>query len=97
MPHITVLYPEEDRQTVQIPETGLLIGRSSSCHLSLKDEFASGEHCKISVENGTFFIEDLGSTNGTLIDGEQIDRKSPLNSGQKVQIGVTVMSLEGAC
>ncbi|MCL2261329.1 MAG: FHA domain-containing protein [Fibromonadales bacterium] len=92
MPHITILYPEEDRQTVQIPEAGLLIGRSSSCNLNLKDEFASAEHCKISMENGAFFIEDLGSTNGTLIDGEQIDRKCPLNAGQNVQIGVTVMA-----
>jgi len=92
MSHITILYPEEDRQIVQIPEAGLLIGRSSSCDLRLEDEFTSAEHCKISVENGTFFIEDMGSTNGTFIDGEQIDRKSPISAGQKVQIGVTVIA-----
>jgi len=92
MPNITVLYPEEDRQTVQIPEAGLLIGRSSSCNLCLSDEFASAEHCKISVEGDAFFIEDLGSTNGTFIDGEQIDRKNPLSAGQNIQIGVTVMA-----
>ncbi|MCL2208305.1 MAG: FHA domain-containing protein [Fibromonadales bacterium] len=93
MPHIAVLYPEEDRQIVQIPKTGLLIGRSSSCGLRLKDEFVSAEHCRISVENGGFFVEDLGSTNGTLIDGEQIDRKSPLSTEQKVHIGVAVISI----
>jgi len=93
MPHISVLYPEEDRQIAQIPETGLLIGRSSFCDLCLKDEFVSANHCRISLENEVFFLEDLGSTNGTFINGEQIDRKSPLEAGQNVQVGVTVFSI----
>ncbi|MCL2284494.1 MAG: FHA domain-containing protein [Fibromonadales bacterium] len=90
---VSVLYPEEDRQTVRIPETGLLVGRSSSCDLCLDDEFVSAKHCEISFENEAFFVEDLGSTNGTFIDGEQIDRKSPVTPEQKIQIGVTVITL----
>ena len=91
MPQISILYPEEDRRTVQIPEAGLLIGREPSCDLCLTDEFVSAKHCKIFSENGTFFLEDLGSTNGTTIDGMEVEEKSVLKEGQSIQIGITVM------
>jgi len=93
MPSISILYPEESRQTVQIPENGLLIGRSSDCYLCLADEFISAKHCRIFLENEELFIEDLGSTNGTFIDGIQVGKKSSLESGQKVQIGITELKI----
>jgi len=93
MPQISILYPEEDRRTVQIPETGLLIGREPSCDLCMADEFVSAKHCRIFSENGTLFLEDLGSTNGTSIDGMEVEEKSVLNIGQSIHIGVTVMKI----
>ncbi len=94
MPHISVLYPEEDKQVVQIPEAGLLVGRDAFCDLRLKDEFVSMQHCKILFENGVFFLEDLGSTNGTFIDGTEVEEKSVLSKGQSIQIGITVMKAD---
>jgi pSer/pThr/pTyr-binding forkhead associated (FHA) protein len=94
MPHISVLYPEESRQTAQISTSGLLVGRSSSCDLCLTDEFISSRHCKFFFENGFFFVEDLGSTNGTFVNGTEIERKSLLEAGQSIQIGITVMKLD---
>jgi len=91
MPLISILYPEEDRQTAQIPEAGLLIGCEPSCDLCLTDEFVSAKHCRIFSENGTFFLEDLGSTNGLTINGMEVEEKSVLNDGQSIQIGITVM------
>jgi len=93
MPSISVLYPEESRQTMQIPETGLLIGRSQDCNLCLTDEFISAKHCKIFFENGELFIEDQGSTNGTFVDGNQVEKKSSLEQGQEVQVGATVLKI----
>jgi pSer/pThr/pTyr-binding forkhead associated (FHA) protein len=90
---ISVLYPEESRQTMQIPETGLLIGRSPDCNLCLTDEFISAKHCKIFFENEELFIEDQGSTNGTFIDGVQVEKKSSLEQEQEIQIGVTVLKI----
>jgi pSer/pThr/pTyr-binding forkhead associated (FHA) protein len=93
VPNISVLYPEESRQVVQVPEKGLLVGRDSNCDLCLSDVFVSTKHCKFFFEKGRFFIEDLGSTNGTTVDGAEIiaERKMPLEPGQSVQIGVTVI------
>jgi len=93
MPSILILYPEESRQKVQIPENGLLIGRSPDCDLCLTDEFVSAKHCKIFFENEELFIEDQGSTNGTFIDETQIDKKTSLKQGQRIQIGVTEMKI----
>ncbi|MDR0515905.1 MAG: FHA domain-containing protein [Fibromonadaceae bacterium] len=93
MPKISVLYPEESRQTAKILESGLLVGRSPLCDLQLTDEFVSGKHCKIFFESKKFFIEDLGSTNGTFIDGTEVKGKSPLEFGQSIQIGITVLKL----
>jgi len=93
MPFISVLYPEDSRQTLQIPENGLLIGRSPDCDLCLTDEFISAKHCKIFFENEELFIEDQGSTNGTFIDGTQVEKKSSLKEGQGIQIGATVLKI----
>jgi len=93
MPSISVLYPEESRQTMQIPETGLLIGRSPNCNLCLTDEFISANHCKIFFENEQLFIEDQSSTNGTFVDGTQVEKKIPLEQGQEIQMGITVVKI----
>jgi len=93
MPSISILYPEESRQTVQIPESGLLIGRSPDCDLCLADEFVSAKHCKIFFENEELFIEDQGSTNGTFIDGTKVEKKSSLEHGQEIQIGITELKI----
>jgi pSer/pThr/pTyr-binding forkhead associated (FHA) protein len=93
MQSLSVLYPEESRQTLQIPENGLLIGRSPECDLCLIDEFISAKHCKIFFEKEELFIEDQGSTNGTFIDGAEIEKKSSLKQGQKIQIGITELKI----
>jgi pSer/pThr/pTyr-binding forkhead associated (FHA) protein len=93
MPSISILYPEESRQTVQIPENGLLIGRSPNCGLRLNDEFVSAKHCKIFFENEELFIKDLGSMNGTFIDGAEVGKKSSLEPGQSIQIGITELKI----
>jgi hypothetical protein len=49
------------------------IGRSVKCDVVVPDESLSRQHCKIEVENGNFFVTDLGSTNGVYVDGEKIE------------------------
>jgi pSer/pThr/pTyr-binding forkhead associated (FHA) protein len=94
MHQISIIYPEECQQTVQIPEAGLLIGRGFLCGLQLTDEFISTKHCRISFEDGNFYVEDLSSTNGTFIDGTEVKEKRVLLPGQSVQIGVAVLKIK---
>jgi len=80
---------------MQIPKEGLLIGRSSACDLCLADEFVSAKHCKVFFENEELFIEDLGSSNGTFIDGTEIKTQcaTPIVPGQGIQVGIMEMKI----
>lgn len=72
---------------------GTLIGRSPECALVLDDDYASGRHARIFDDGGTFYVEDLGSTNGTFVDNVKITAPTPLGLGSSLRIGRTVVEL----
>ena len=53
----------------------LVLGRRESCDISLKFANVSGQHCRMSLESGYWFVRDLNSRNGTKVDGRRIFRK----------------------
>lgn len=65
------------------------IGRRSDCNLSLKYEGVSRVHARITHQDGAFFVEDLGSSNGTLLRGQRITRHR-LTHGDILQFGPLV-------
>jgi len=69
----------------------VLIGRASECSVCLQDEFASNLHAKIYQVEGRFYIEDLGSTNGTYVNGRRINYPTELRGGDNVKVGNTLM------
>jgi predicted component of type VI protein secretion system len=76
----------------QIPvRNGLKIGRGADCDVVLHDTKSSRHHARLVVEGGVVEIEDLGSSNGTLLNGKQVTRRL-LRAGDKVQIGMTVLT-----
>lgn len=76
----------------------VIIGREESIDITLQDPEASRRHARISWQMGQFVIEDMGSTNGTFINGVQITTPQTLNPGDSVGIGQTalVFQVEGA-
>ena len=64
------------------------IGRSRRCSIRIPDKALSGTHCRIYKADGTYFIEDLESANGTLLNGEDISEEVvELIDGDKISIG----------
>jgi len=63
------------------------VGRSRKCELRLDSADVSAEHARIGFDDGIFWVEDLGSTNGTLIAGERVRGRVKLEAGQEVQLG----------
>jgi predicted component of type VI protein secretion system len=59
-------------QTIQVPHGKLLIGREPDCDLRLESEFVSGYHCVLLLDDYTVRVRDLGSTNGTFMNGRRI-------------------------
>lgn len=71
---------------VNLEKSPFVIGRDPTVDLSIPNTLLSRRHCSIATENGRFVISDLGSTNGTIINGVFI-RKKTLEPGDIIQIG----------
>lgn len=79
-----------------IPVRGdITIGRKNDNLLILDDPYASSHHARVYVKNNDCILEDLGSTNGTLLNGERIEGKEYLNSGDEIRIGSTSFRVIG--
>jgi S1-C subfamily serine protease len=72
-----------------------VVGRGYDCDLTLADDKASRHHARLTeTAEGTVTIEDLGSTNGTFVDGTRIAEPTPLRAGQEIVIGDTRLALD---
>lgn len=65
-----------------------VIGRDKDCTIPIDDKQASRKHTRIFFDGRGFFVEDLGSTNGTFVNGVRIGRRTPLKPGDVLRIGV---------
>ncbi|MGL5513511.1 MAG: FHA domain-containing protein [Sporomusa sp.] len=81
-------------QTVFPLSESLVIGRSQHNDLVINDAFISHEHACISKSKQDYFIADLNSTNGTLLNGKQIDEETALADGDVIQIGAVTLKFE---
>lgn len=79
--------------SVPLRGSGVLLGRNPECSLVLDDDFASGRHARIFEENGQWYVEDLGSTNGTYLGGQRLTIPMEVREGSRVKIGTTVLEL----
>jgi pSer/pThr/pTyr-binding forkhead associated (FHA) protein len=65
------------------------VGRAESCAIRLGDAYVSQVHARLSSANGAWTIEDLGSTNGTFVNGARLEEPRRLRPGDVVRIGDT--------
>jgi FHA domain-containing protein len=75
-------------------EAGLTLGRSRSSGIPVSDQFASHMHARVYPKGHFFFIEDLGSTNGTFVNGRRIDGQTQLKVHDEIRLGETVFRYE---
>jgi FHA domain len=68
---------------------GVTLGRGDSADIRMEDPFASSRHARIERQGDVLVIEDLGSTNGTYVNGRQITRPVQLEADDTVRIGDT--------
>jgi hypothetical protein len=82
-------------QGTRIGLTGapVLIGRANDSTLVLTDDYASTRHARISLQDGMWVVEDLGSTNGTYLGQRKLDGPVPMEIGVPLRIGKTVLEL----
>jgi hypothetical protein len=73
---------------------GLSIGRSKEADVRIDDRYASSIHARVFSREGRFYVEDMGSTNGTLLNGATLQGEAEAIDGDTVQIGDTIFRLE---
>ena len=73
---------------------GLSVGRSKEADVRIDDRYASSLHARVFSREGRFYVEDMSSTNGTLLNGATLHGEAELIDGDNVQIGDTVFRLE---
>jgi pSer/pThr/pTyr-binding forkhead associated (FHA) protein len=74
-------------------EAGLTVGRAPECELRLDDTYASSQHARIFGKNGSWYVEDLGSTNGTYVNEQKLAAPAMLQPGDRIRVGATVLEL----
>jgi len=79
--------------TITLGQAPILIGRAPECTLVLEDDYVSGRHARLSLQQGTWVVEDLGSTNGTFLGRTRVQDPTPVAPGSPVRIGRTVLEL----
>ena len=73
---------------------GLSIGRSGDADVQIEDRYASGIHARVFPRGNRFLVEDMNSTNGTLLNGASLRDEAELVDGDTIQIGDTVFRFE---
>jgi len=73
----------------------ITLGRSPGCTVAMTDDaFISNLHARVYVSNGEVVLEDLGSTNGTYLNGDRVQGVRPLRKGDRIQLGRTVLEAQ---
>jgi pSer/pThr/pTyr-binding forkhead associated (FHA) protein len=68
------------------------VGRAAGCHIALPDDtFVSQLHARVFERSGQVYVEDLGSTNGTYVNGHRVSAPTPVHKGDSLQVGSTIL------
>lgn len=70
----------------------IVVGRQAQCDLTLRHDDVSRRHAEIGFEDDRFIVRDLGSTNGTYLNGKEIGGTEPLSSGDRIEVGPQIIT-----
>lgn len=95
MPQYALLFISGKYKTAEFPlpaEGELLVGRAADLDLVLSEEMVSRKHAKLRIQGASLVLTDLGSTNGTYVNGEKI-RRHELSIGDRILLGTSIIRL----
>lgn len=90
---LVVLEGAQAGALMRLGDQPVTIGRSLDIEVSLQDDYASGRHARLFPQGSHWFLEDLGSTNGTFLGEQRLTRATPVEVGQPFRVGHTTLQL----
>jgi len=83
---VLVMFKDDERREFPLSEDRTILGRRQDCHLRIPTRDVSRQHCVLTVENETLTAKDLGSSNGTFVNGKRI-AEAALEPGDRLRLG----------
>lgn len=90
---LLIVHGRPQGKSLQFPDGEYLFGRGAECHIRPNSEWVSRQHCLLRVTPTGSYIRDLGSRNGTLINGSRVVGEHRLTHGDQLQVGPLVFSV----
>ncbi len=91
--HVLVVEGANEGESASLDDAPILIGRGTDAAIRLDDDYVSTRHARIASSGDSWFVEDLGSTNGTYMGAHRLTQPTTLQLGSKVRIGKTTLEL----
>lgn len=91
--HLIVVEGDNTGARAELENAPLLIGRGSDAAIRLDDDYVSTRHARVAASGDEWFVEDLGSTNGTYVGSVRITQPTTIGLGIQVRIGKTILEL----
>jgi pSer/pThr/pTyr-binding forkhead associated (FHA) protein len=91
--HVAVIQGQNAGATANLAEAPILIGRGNDAAIRLDDDYVSTRHARIAASGDQWYVEDLGSTNGTYLGTQRITQATTIGLGAQVRIGKTILEL----
>ena len=93
-PRLVVVDPRERKGRAYDLNEEQTVGRAAGCQITLDDTYVSQLHARVFNKDGTWFVEDLGSTNGTYLNTKRVSTPLAIKRGDQIKIGAVVMEAE---
>lgn len=90
---LVVVRSDSQAGTRVLVSDSVVIGRSDEADVFLDDPYASTFHMRLTMDQGSLTLADLGTTNGTYVNGRRVTTPMPLSTGDSVQVGKTIMEV----
>lgn len=82
-----------DGRRIRLSAQGHVVGRSPEAEITIDDPYASEFHARVGIQDERIMVHDLGSTNGTYVNGRRVSAPTTVSRGDTVQIGKTILEV----